>query len=188
MITHEVADLGQLRVAGSSPDYYLQASYRPFPFKSEEDLIKEGTIRNTVPPWGSLDWPLWKTPPAVPSLENEAYHIKRTMVKSVWPHAATWNLNYQKGNWGTLPEGLSPTAEFQGIDDTTTQGPEHLPAVMGVAGGLVTAAIWSLIAYGIFRVIKKEDTTFWKVTLAAGGGLSAINAVSGLFVAGQALK
>lgn len=185
MITHEVADLGQLRVAGSSPDYYLQASLRPFPFKSEGDLINEGTIRNTMPPWGTLDWPDWKKPPAVPSLEHEAAHIKRSMIKNVWPHAATWNLNYQKGNWGTLPENLSPTPTFQGFGADEASA---APPAMAVAGGLVTTALWTLVAIGIFRVIKKEDSTFWQVALGLGGGLSAINAVGGLFMAGQALK
>jgi hypothetical protein len=176
MITHEISDLGQLRVAGSTPDYYLQAAYRPFPFKSEGDLIDEGKLRNTMPPYGTLDWPMWVPPPPVPSIENEAYHIRRSMVKNIWPHAATWNLNYQKGNWGTLPENLSPTPEFQGIGE----GPEHAMPAMIVANGLVSAALWGLVAAGIIRVIQKEGSTFWQIMLGVGGGFSIIKVIENL--------
>lgn len=176
MITHEMSSLGQLRVAGSAPDYYLQASYRPFPFKSEEDLIDQGEIHNLVPPWGTLDWPDWKTPPPVPSVENESYHIKRSMAKNVWPHAATWNLNYQKDNWGTLPENLNPTPTFQGFG----ADPEDALKATTTAAALISAGIWGLVAAGIIRIIRKEDSTFWQIVLGVGGGFSVIKVIENL--------
>lgn len=175
MITHEVSDLGQLRVAGSAPDYYLQASYRPFPFKSEEDLIDQGEIHNLMPPWGTLDWPDWKTPPPVPSVENESYHIRRSMAKNVWPHASTWNLNYQKDNWGTLPENLNPTPTFQGLG---ADSPESAILIGGVAG----AAISSVVAYAVFRAMTKEDKIGWKIVLGVGGAMSVIGAIRAIIL------
>jgi hypothetical protein len=175
MIAHEMSDLGQLRVAGSAPDYYLQASYRPIPFKSEENLIDEGEIHNLMPPWGTLDWPDWKTPPPVPSVENESYHIRRSMAKNVWPHASTWNLNYQKDNWGTLPENLNPTPTFQGLGT----GPEYIPLV----GGLIGAALSSVVAYAVFRAMTKEDKIGWKIVLGVGGAMSVVNAIANAIVA-----
>jgi hypothetical protein len=183
MIASEGADLGQLRVAGSTPDYYLDESSRPFPFKSEERLIDEGVIRNNEPTWGKLDWPEWKVPPAVPSLENEVYDIRRAMMKTIWPHAGTWNLNYQKGNWGTLKESDDPTPTMVGLG----AGPEHLPAAQMISAGLLSAALSTLVAISTFRVIGKEPNTFWQIMLGVGGGLSIIVALQGLMMTGAGM-
>jgi len=85
--------LGQLRVAGRDVDFYSDVSQRPFPYKSEDELIDEGIERNTEPPWGGYDWPGYVTPPAVPSLEEEVYNVRRGDARKLWAHAGTWNLN-----------------------------------------------------------------------------------------------
>jgi hypothetical protein len=183
MIASEGADLGQLRVAGSTPDYYLDESSRPFPFKSEGKLIDEGVITNLEPIWGKLDWPDWKVPPPTPSVENEVYDIRRSMKDTIWPHAATWNLNYHKGNWGTLKESESPTPTMVGLGE----GPEHAEAATLISVGLFAAAISTFTAIAAFRVIGKEQNTFWQIMLGVGGGFSIIGALQGLKIAGTGM-
>lgn len=85
--------LGQLRETGTDFDQYSNHSQRPFPFKSERELINDGEAEDLVPKWGNMDWPGFVPPPRVPSLERERRRIRRGMRDRLWPHAGTWNLN-----------------------------------------------------------------------------------------------
>lgn len=178
MMVHEKSGLGQLRTAGPTPDYYLAPSARPFPFKSESELIDEGVIDNLEPPWGKLDWPGWKMPSVpypggIPSLENEVYDIRRSMLDTVWNKASPWNLNYRKGNWGTLTPPTQDNLGSLGENPFTTT--ETVWTLVGIA-----SATLSLIF--LIRAIPREPEGFWK----AVGIMGAVG--SGVAVAGGAFK
>lgn len=184
MITHEKAGLGQLRTAGPTPDYYLAPSQRPFPPMSESEMIDKGIIHNLEPIWGKLDWPGWKMPSVpypggVPSLENEVYEIRRSMRDTVWPHASTWNLNYEKGQWGRMtpptPDNLGALAA-----EAAGTGPEAAARASGIAGGLIAAAISTLVAIASIRAMGGEKKIFWKIMLGAGAAGSILAVLQNL--------
>jgi len=94
--------LGQLRVAGRDVDFYSDVSQRPFPYKSEDELIDQGIETDLVPPWGDMPdkdsqpaylWPDYVKPPDIPSLEEEVYKYRQGDARRLWPYAGTWNWN-----------------------------------------------------------------------------------------------
>lgn len=176
MITHEAAHIGQLRTAGPTPDYYLAPSLRPFPFKSESELIKEGVITNLEPPWGKLDWPGWKLPSVpypggIPSLENEVYDIRRSMSKTLWNKASPWNLNYREGSWGRM---TPPTKDNLGGVTDIFDAASRIGQSVGVAFAILQIVFFA-------RAIPRESDGFWKfVAILSGIGAGAA-AAAGLW-------
>ena len=93
-------NLGQLRMSGKVPYQYDMTSARPYPYKSEDELIAEGLETDLIPPWGDVPgmqpaylWPHYVAPPQVPSLEAEVYKIRRAENGTIYPWAGTWNDN-----------------------------------------------------------------------------------------------
>jgi hypothetical protein len=82
---------------------------------------------------------------------------------------------------GQFPYDAESSEAVFGLGDLA-QMPMAMGAGMGVAS-IAFAAIPALSAYAQFRAIKPEKSTFWKIVLGVGGGLSALTAL-GLLAGG----
>lgn len=186
-----VADsLGQVRVAGKIYNFYSNVSRRPYPFKSEDDLIDEGIETDLIPPWGEIPagdgkpavpaytWPDYVSPPAVPSLEEEVYAIRRGDTRTRYPWAGTWNdnrISTKELNKTTYPKSPAMAGLGQGRSDA--------PVFVALgAGAILLAPVLGVIAYAAFRAIGKEDKPIFKVALGVGGVMFGLNALSALAV------
>lgn len=179
--------LGQVRVAGKIYDFYSDVSRRPYPFKSEDDLIDEGIETDLIPPWGEIPagdgkpavpaytWPDYVSPPAVPSLEEEVYAIRRGDTRTRYPWAGTWNdnrISTKELNKTTYPK--SPAMAGLGQDAAGL-------ALMGGLG-ILMAPVWGTVAYASFRAIGKEEKTLLKIALGVGGVIFGLHALGALVI------
>lgn len=180
--------LGQVRVAGRIANEYSNVSRRPYPFKSEDQLIDEGIETDLIPPWGEIpagdgkpevpayNWPDYVPPPPVPSLEEEVYAIRRSDTATRYPWAGTWNdnrISTKELNKTTYPK--SPAMAGLGDPDTGRF------LILG-AGGLLMTPVFGVISYAAFRAIGKEEKKLFKVALGIGGVIFGLNALSALIV------
>jgi hypothetical protein len=173
MIVRESASIGQLRIADRAGDQYLSPSERPFPPLSESELIDKGVIHNLEPVWGKLDWPGWKAPPSIPSLENEVYDVRREMRRVIWPRRSPWKLNYRARSAGTL---TPPTKDNLGFfhDGWSPSWPKVVSFIMLAASSV-------LISTASVRAMKKEEKLFWKIVLGVSAFSPTIPLIAWIF-------
>ena len=140
--------LGQLRTGGEIPTMYSHYSERPYPYYSEDELIRMGLLDQLRPVYGNTPWPSTVPPPEVPSLEREVYAIRRGEQQLLWPWAGTWAANWI--------DRVEPAVDGLGDPDTRT-----------VIGGAAIVLGAGLGAFGLYK---------GNYLLAAAGGLMAVTA------------
>jgi len=168
-------NLGQLRMAGKVPYMYDMYSARPYPYKSEAELIDEGLETNLVPIWGNMPWPKFVPPPPVPSQEAEVYQIRRAENGTIYPWAGTWN-------YSRLPSKELDKTSYPMGPPMDGLGQAAMPFALTGVAALLMAPILGGLSYASFRAIGNEPKTLWKVALGAGGvifGLHALGFVMG---------
>lgn len=174
-----VSSLGQLRVSGRIANEYSNVSKRPYPYKSEDNLIDEGIETNLIPPWGDMPgkdsqpaytWPDYVKPPNVPSLEEEVYSIRRTDSSTIYPWAGTWNDN--RLSTKELKKTTYPKSPVMAGLGQMTQ-PEKAP----MAVKILMIPVLGALSYASFRAVDSEKNAIWKTVLAAGGALFGLGAV-----------
>lgn len=162
---------GQLRMTGDVCDEYSMTSMRPYPYRSEEDLIERKEVENLNPVWSDDAyamgaWPGYVKAPPNPSLEREVYPIRRGMSRLRWNKAGPWNLNYKPGEGSLM--GYASYPEW--LENMLKTGPSITEHVIWLA--LSTAGVFSAIA--AYRAMDREPSTAWKAALGAGIAVSAL--------------
>ena len=173
--------LGQLRVAGKIYNEYSNVSKRPYPYKSEDELIESGIETDLIPPWGDMygkdgspaySWPDYVKPPNVPSEETEVYGIRRGETSTLYPWAGTWNdnrISTRVLDRTTYPE--SPVMAGLGQGEKTSEGL-----------GIIMVPIFGVVAYASYRAMVKEDKAVWKIALGAGAVIAGLGVLRSLAI------
>jgi len=168
---------GQLRMTGDVCDEYSQISMRPYPYRSEEDLIERNEITNLNPTWSESaydNWPAHVTAPPNPSAENEVYKIRRGMSRLRWNKAGPWNLNSRPGE-GSL----------QGMGQIKTFDLNSLPVGARIALEVLAAGTCAVAAVALYRAVGYEKSGFWKAVLMILTASNAIGVAFNLVKAGS---